>query len=123
MLLRQSMINGIHLGLSLRGRDGWPQACDDVIVIATTLVSARIRRWREPGVDALCRRKIRGKSKSCRHYAYHCVALPIDINRTAAISSNALARRRQSANLGYAVQMPHRFVFALVDHICTSRSD
>jgi len=56
--------------------------CDDVIVIATTLVSAGIRRWREPGVDALCRRKIRGKSKSSRHYAYHCVALPIDINRT-----------------------------------------
>src|SRR5215469_4139301 len=77
------MINGIHLSLSLRACDARPQARDNVVVVAATFVPAGIRRRREPSVDALRRRKIRRKSKSRRHYAYHCVALPIDTDGTA----------------------------------------
>src|SRR5215472_12945745 len=43
--------------------------------------------------------------------------------RAVAISSNTVFSLRQSSNLGYAVHMPQRLVFGLVDQICTSRSE
>src|SRR6476620_8248355 len=43
--------------------------------------------------------------------------------RAVAISSNTVFSRRQSSNLGYAVHMPQRLAFGLVDQICTSRSE